>query len=91
MAGGIRWQGADPAAAAHALEQAKADVVDTLQRVVREVPEALRQTFPDAARSTLPRGGGLAGIVAAADLSVVEDASGERVGSPSRASGTTRG
>ena len=60
--------------------QAQQDVVETLQRVVREAPEALRKTFPDAARSTLPRGGGLADIVAAADLSVVEDVSGERVG-----------
>ena len=78
--GGIRWEGGGPAAAARALERAQDDVRDVVAGVVREVPDALRRTFPDAARSSLPRRGGLADIVAAADLQVVEDVAGDRVG-----------
>lgn len=78
--GGIRWTGADPAALAAALEAAQDDVRDAVGDVVRGLPDELRRTFPDSARATLPRRGGLADIVAGADLAVVEDTSGDRVG-----------
>lgn len=78
--GGIRWQGGDPAAAARALERAQDDVREVVVDVVRAIPDDLKRTFPDAARSTLPQRGGLADLVAGADLAVVEDTSGDHVG-----------
>jgi hypothetical protein len=80
VAGGIRWAGADPAGAAAALKAAEDDVRDAVSGVVRALPDELRRTFPDVARAMLPRRGGLADIVARADLAVVEDTTGDRVG-----------
>lgn len=77
--GGIRWEGGGPAAAARALEQAADDLPQVVAGVIRQVPDELRRTFPDAARRKMPKRGGLADIVAAADLAVVEDVSGDRV------------
>lgn len=76
--GGIRWTGADPAAVAAAMDRAAEDVADGVRRVVREVPEALQRTFPDAARAKMPRRGGLADIVARADLTVEPGGSDDR-------------
>ncbi len=70
MSGGIRWTGADPADVAAAMERAADDVAEGLERVVRDVPDELRRTFPDAARAKMPRRGGLAELVASADLTV---------------------
>ena len=70
MSGGIRWTGADPADVAAAMDRAAADVAEGVELVVRGVPDELRRTFPDAARAKLPRRGGLADLVAAADLVV---------------------
>lgn len=78
--GGIRWTGADPAGAAASLNAARDDVRDAVGDVVRSVPDDVRRTFPDAARALLPRRGGLADLVAGAQMQVVEDAGGDRVG-----------
>lgn len=77
--GGIRWDGAGPAAAADALRHAADEVPEVVARVVRKIPDELKRTFPDAARRKMPRRGGLADIVAAADITAVEDVSGDRV------------
>lgn len=79
-AGGIRWTGADPASAAAALRAAQDDVRDAVRDVARTLPDNLRRAFPDVARSMLPRRGGLADLVAGAQLNVVEDTAGDRVG-----------
>jgi hypothetical protein len=79
VAGGIRWTGADPASAAAALRAAQDDVRDAVGDVARSLPDGLRRTFPDAARSMLPRRGGLADIVASAQLDVTQDTAGDRV------------
>lgn len=70
MSGGIRWTGTDPADVAAAMDRCADDVTEGLRRVVRDVPDELQRTFPDAARAKLPRRGGLAELVARADLAV---------------------
>ena len=84
--GGIRWEGGGPAAAARALERAQDDVREVVADTVRALPDALRRTFPDAARRKMPNRGGLADIVAGADLTVSESTTGDRVEVEVRAS-----
>jgi hypothetical protein len=87
MSGGIRWTGPDPAAVAAAMDRAAEDVSDGLRRVVRDIPDELRRTFPDAARAKMPRRGGLAEIVARADLNVDAGGSDDRPQVTVRANG----
>jgi hypothetical protein len=88
VASGIRWTGPDPASAAASLKAAQDDVRGAVWDVVRSLPDDLRRTFPEAARSMLPRRGGLADIVASAQLDVAQATAGDQVSVTVRATST---